>query len=432
MRDGMITGHDGTRLYYREFGKGQPVVLCDGIGCDGFIWKHLIPYLKDRYRFVHMHYRGHGKSQMPVKLENVGIEHLCHDIDCLFKELELPPAVLMGHSMGVQVIFEFAHLYPKHVAGLVPVCGSYGEPLNTFNGSSLGGKLIPYVKNFVSRHKSLVTLVMQTVVPSEIAWKVAINTEVNGELIDKDDFMPYLWHLGYVDPELFTTMLYHAQQHSAKAHMREFKVPALIVAGEFDGFTPKWLSEEMHQTIEGSEYIMFPSCGHTAPIELVDLFNLRIEKFMTAYFPIAEKLEKEKPAKAKPAKKKAPAKKKSAAKAAPKKSASKTAVKKKSEASETKKEDKPKVKKAVSKKKKVKEEKPEKDEKKATKKAKKTVAKKKKTSDKAAKKTTKKKPATKAETKEKSAESNTSKPKVVEKEAKLGRDPFASLEPKED
>ena len=70
---------DGTRLYVREqssrrspdeehglIERGLTAFLCDGIACDGFIWKYLWDFLADRMRVVHWHYRGHGRSRMPV------------------------------------------------------------------------------------------------------------------------------------------------------------------------------------------------------------------------------------------------------------------------------------------------------------------------------------------------------------------------------
>ena len=45
---------------------GEPgAVLCDGLGCDGFVWKYLQPYLQQSHRVLRWHYRGHGRSGLP-------------------------------------------------------------------------------------------------------------------------------------------------------------------------------------------------------------------------------------------------------------------------------------------------------------------------------------------------------------------------------
>src|SRR4051812_37060422 len=66
-RQGFAVGCDGTPIYYRVRGPAQApaVIFCDGIGCDGYVWKYLEASLADSHRIVHWHYRGHGKSPMP-------------------------------------------------------------------------------------------------------------------------------------------------------------------------------------------------------------------------------------------------------------------------------------------------------------------------------------------------------------------------------
>ena len=73
--------------------------------------------------------RGHGKS--PGDPADCSIEIYGADILALLKRLELPPAILVGHSMGCRVVMQVALEAPERVAGLVLVDGSrlgVGEP----------------------------------------------------------------------------------------------------------------------------------------------------------------------------------------------------------------------------------------------------------------------------------------------------------------
>ncbi len=107
-REDVYEASDGTQLYYSVEGDGPlDVVLCDGIGCNGFIWRYLRPMLLDRARVIHMHMRGHGSSDQPQDMEAVGIRHVADDWDGLLETLGCRNAVVLGHSMGVQVAFFF-------------------------------------------------------------------------------------------------------------------------------------------------------------------------------------------------------------------------------------------------------------------------------------------------------------------------------------
>lgn len=55
-----LQARDGAVLCYRTCGSGPAVVLCDGIGCDGFIWKYLAPALEPHDTLIHL--RRHGSS----------------------------------------------------------------------------------------------------------------------------------------------------------------------------------------------------------------------------------------------------------------------------------------------------------------------------------------------------------------------------------
>jgi len=66
--------------------------------------------------------RGHGET--PGQPHEYSIEHYGGDVTALLNNLELPPAILVGHSMGCRVVLEANRLAPKRVAGLVLVDGS--------------------------------------------------------------------------------------------------------------------------------------------------------------------------------------------------------------------------------------------------------------------------------------------------------------------
>lgn len=293
-RDHECRGYDGTCLYYRlseaprGHDQGEPgealeplwLVLADGIACDGFVWTHVIPYFAPRARILHWHYRGHGRSAAPSDFRNLTVPDLARDLDTVMDDAGVGRAVLLGHSMGVQTILEFYRSYAHKVAGLVPICGSFEYPLNTFHDSTLLKKALPWMRFGVKRAPRLARF-MQSVAKPEMVFNFGwLMAELNRDRIRRDDMLPYFEHLASLDLDLFTTMLYYASLHSAADVLPEIKVPTLVISASRDSFTPGWLSEDMHRRIPGSEHLVLRDGSHAAPVEYSDLVNLRLEKFL--------------------------------------------------------------------------------------------------------------------------------------------------------
>ena len=75
-----------------------------------------------KYRVITLDLPGHGKSD-PPKNGMFSMTVFARAVEAVRAEAKVDKVVLVGHSMGTPVIREYARLYPKHVAGLVPVDG---------------------------------------------------------------------------------------------------------------------------------------------------------------------------------------------------------------------------------------------------------------------------------------------------------------------
>ncbi|RMG20897.1 MAG: alpha/beta hydrolase [Deltaproteobacteria bacterium] len=284
--EGYCRSADGTAIYWSVRGPagGTPepdLVLCDGLGCDGFIWKYLIPAFSDRHRIVRFHYRAHGRSETPTDLSRLSMAALVDDLFAAMDAARSERAVLAGHSMGVQVILEAHRRHPNRVRALVPICGSYGHPLDTFHGTDALRSALPYIHRLVTAVPRAVLTVWSTLLPSPVAYFVALLAgEVNRSLIRIEDLQPYFDHLARMDPRVFVTLLEAVSKHSAEDHLPHVDVPTLVIGAEHDSFTPVWLSRRMAECIPGAELLIVPKGSHAAPLEQPELVALRLEKFL--------------------------------------------------------------------------------------------------------------------------------------------------------
>lgn len=276
-----LESFDGTRLSYTVEGEGPlDFVLCDGIGCAGFVWRYLKPALLTRGRIIHLHMRGHGRSSPPEIPAHVEIHHLADDLRIVLTAAGRNPTVVLGHSMGVQVALELWRRHPQHVNALVLMCGSFENPVATFHDDSAMERILPLLRVASRLGGQTLKRVWRRLLKLPIAFHVARMTEIHPDLTRREDFNDYLDHLSMMDPAIFFRMLTGAGQHSADSYLEEIDVPTMVVGAEFDQFTPNRLSEEMAARIPNAELLVVEDGTHTAPIEHPSFINSHTVRFI--------------------------------------------------------------------------------------------------------------------------------------------------------
>lgn len=109
---------------------GPTVLLCNGLGTNA--WTSPALLRPDcGVRVISWNHRGTGGSERPADRDRVGIEHFVEDAVAVMDDAGVQRATLMGWSMGVNTIFEFAATHPERVNGLFAVAGVPGDTFAT-------------------------------------------------------------------------------------------------------------------------------------------------------------------------------------------------------------------------------------------------------------------------------------------------------------
>ncbi|WP_017255848.1 alpha/beta fold hydrolase [Pseudomonas tolaasii] len=108
--------HEGCSLHYEEYGHGAPLILIHGLGSSSQDWELQIPVLARHYRLIVVNVRGHGRSDKPR--ERYSIQGFTFDLIALIEHLDLPPAHVVGLSMGGMIAFQLAVDEPARLKSL--------------------------------------------------------------------------------------------------------------------------------------------------------------------------------------------------------------------------------------------------------------------------------------------------------------------------
>jgi non-heme chloroperoxidase len=105
-----ITTVDGTEIFYKDWGSGQPVVFSHGWPLSADDWDaQLMFFLAHGYRVVAHDRRGHGRSAQVG--DGHDMDHYADDLAAVVSHLDLRDAVHVGHSTGGG---EVAHYLARH------------------------------------------------------------------------------------------------------------------------------------------------------------------------------------------------------------------------------------------------------------------------------------------------------------------------------
>src|ERR1700742_5212235 len=142
---GYITVKDGTEIYYKDWGAGQPVVFSHGWPLSADAWEDQMLFLSSHgYRTIAHDRRGHGRSGQPWNGNDM--DTYADDLAELVEKLDLTNAVHVGNSTGGGEVARYIGRYgSKRVAkavliGAVPPlmlkteANPGGLPIEVFDG----------------------------------------------------------------------------------------------------------------------------------------------------------------------------------------------------------------------------------------------------------------------------------------------------------
>ena len=144
-----ITTRDGTRIFYKDWGRGQPVLFSHGWPLSADAWDAQMVFLGSRgYRVIAHDRRSHGRSQQTW--DGNDMDTYADDLATLIETLDLKNLVMVGHSTGGG---EVAHYLGRHgtarvakavLVGAVPplmlktATNPGGLPMEVFDGIRKG------------------------------------------------------------------------------------------------------------------------------------------------------------------------------------------------------------------------------------------------------------------------------------------------------
>lgn len=260
---------NGITMTYDDTGRsgtadGTALLLVHGHPFDRTMWRPQQDAAPG-HRVITPDLRGYGGTQVVPGV--TALSTFAHDLAALLDHLGERRAVLCGLSMGGQIVLEFHRLFPDRVAGLV-LADTFAQAETDHGRKQRNERADQLLREGMSgyAHEVLDSMVS----PATVADLPDVARHVLGMMLA-------------APPEGAAAALRgRAERPDYTAMLSEVAVPALVVVGRDDVFTPVADAEFLQRHIPGAQLAVIEGAGHLPNLERPAAFNQALAGLLAA------------------------------------------------------------------------------------------------------------------------------------------------------
>lgn len=256
MKESAVQIKDG-KLYFRQAGNGEPVILIHSIGLSGELWQHVIGPLSQKFTVYAIDLMGHGDSDKPDKCYEM--KDFAGNIIEFMDKLGIKRARLVGSSIGAMISIEISATHPELVQKQVLVaCPVFENAWERLESVMFMAKR--YDENGISKPLTIEELRRGFYVnptPEIVDWANRLRAKA-GIWCKRDQITIGLWDI--------------------KPLFKNICCPTLIIFGKHDNLYSK--SGDLQRAIKNSELAIMEDAAHFPMIDDPGTFINIILKFL--------------------------------------------------------------------------------------------------------------------------------------------------------
>ena len=255
----------------RQNNDSTPIVLIHGTSASLHTWDGWVAELKGERRIIRFDLPGFGLTG-PDPEHDYTIEHYAQVVVEVLDYLAVDQAIIAGNSLGGNVAFTTALLYPNRVEKLLLIDSS---------GYAFKPKSIPLgfkIASIPVLNKLVEKVLPRSMVESSVKSVYGNPSLVTEELVDR--YFDLTLRAG--NRQALAMRLSQIRPGQYTARLSEIKQPTLILWGGLDRLIPPELGDRFHQDIVGSQLVRFDQLGHVPqeedPVSTVNAFKLFLQE----------------------------------------------------------------------------------------------------------------------------------------------------------
>jgi pimeloyl-ACP methyl ester carboxylesterase len=232
---------NGIKIWYAEFGRGEPVILLHGGLANANYWGNQVPVLAKRHRVIVMDSRGHGRSTRDAA--PFGYDLMAADVLALMDFLKIPKAAIAGWSDGAILGLDIAIHHPERVTRL------FAFAANSDPGGVKDIGQSPVFTGFIARAQKE----YERLSPTPDQYKIFLDE---------------------------ITKMWTAQPNFTANQLQAISVPTWIVDGDHDEAIKRENTLFMAREIPGARLLIQADVSHFSFLQNPARFNSDLRRFL--------------------------------------------------------------------------------------------------------------------------------------------------------
>ena len=257
-----FTENQGTKIYWDEDGKGDPLLLIMGLGYPSVAWYRTRPVLAREFRTIAFDNRGVGRTEMPPGPYPILL--MASDAAAVLDAAGIESAHVFGISMGGMIAQEFALQYPKRVRSLILGCTAAGGP-NAVRAEPEATQML----------MARATMTREEAARAAVPFIYDPGTPQN--LIEEDIEKRRPW---FPHPDAYTAQLQGILAWEAYSRIANISAPTLVIHGEGDRLVPAGNGKLIAEKIPGARLVLIPHASHIFTTDQPEAAHQAILEFL--------------------------------------------------------------------------------------------------------------------------------------------------------
>lgn len=279
--DGQLRPVNGTKLYVKTIGQGEPIlVIHGGPGLDHTYFLPQMEGLAKNHELIFYDQRASGKSSAKLDSTQISMDIFVDDIEAIRQGFQLEKINILGHSFGGILAMKYAMKYPEKVDKLI-LSNSSGASAEFMkkeatrlqerisDNDRFEQELIFKSKNFQAGKASAY----------EDLFRIFFRKEfVNQELADSltltfpEKFAQNSQLLGHLNKDM-------GANYDFSADLKKITAPTLVIYGDYE-ILAESAGKQIADLIPNAKYTLLEDCGHFPFIEKPEAYFGAINEFL--------------------------------------------------------------------------------------------------------------------------------------------------------